>query len=169
MKTYLASDLFELTVNGNFPLDCEFIAKEPIPQDLESSGVYMMFYKQELIYIGLADGQPVIVRFQLQLSTITLRGKQIHFNSNSQKQIFQSVNLAKDFSFSILNSNAAGAEVSVNRVMFAERNWPVLKVMNQATIKDFVFVWFPENNCDNINPVENRDSWIRDLNPSCNG
>ncbi len=169
MKTYLASDLFELKVSGNFPLDCEFIAKEPIPQDLESSGVYMMFYKQELVYVGLADLQPAIVRFQLQLSTITLRGKQIHFNSNCQNQVVQSVNLVKDFAFPILNANAPGVEVSVNRVYFAERNWAVLKSMNQATLKDFVFVWFPKNNCDNINPVENRDSWIIALNPSCNG
>ena len=139
MKIYLASDLFNLTVNGNCPLDCEFIAKKPIPIDLISPGVYMMFYKHEIIYIGLADKQKSIVRFEKQLSTITMRGKPISFNDECMNVIQSSNSLSSRFPH--INQSNLGFETSINKIAFSDKNWDSFSQLNKDILGLFVFVY----------------------------
>ena len=87
MKTFNASELFDLQFNGNFPLNCQFVPKTPISSTFDTAGIYLIFFDQQKVYIGLADKQHALERIQMQLSTITLRGETVFFNPDS-KSIF---------------------------------------------------------------------------------
>ena len=58
MKSYKANEIFQLTEFGGFPLNCQFVPKTPIPSAFDMPGIYMLFFDQEIVYIGLADNQP---------------------------------------------------------------------------------------------------------------
>ena len=109
MKSCNASELFNLQINGSFPLNCQFMPKTPIPSEFESAGIYMLFFDQEIIYIGLADNQPALERIQMQLSTITLRGSTVFFNSGSQIAVRNSGTLNTVFNAQILGKNTNGS------------------------------------------------------------
>lgn len=102
MKSYNASELLNLQINGSFPLNCQFVPKTPIPLEFKSAGIYMLFFDQEIIYIGLADNQPALERIQMQLSTITLRGESVFFNPESQLAVRNSETLNAVFNAQIL-------------------------------------------------------------------
>jgi len=166
MNTYLASDLFELKVCGNSPLNCEFIAKKPIPIDLVSPGVYMMFYKDEIIYVGTADKQKPIVRFEKQLSTITLRGKSISFNDECRNVIQSSNSLSSRFPH--INQNNFGFETSIKKIAFSNKNWDSFSQLNNDILGLFVFVWFPKNECQDKEFNDIKNQWIKKIKPICN-
>jgi hypothetical protein len=168
MKTYLASDLFELKFSGNFPLDCQFISKKPNPHDLDTPGVYMMFYKQDLVFVGLAIAEQAIVRFEKQLSTITLRGTRVSFNNstldpNLISQIFQN-----SFSTAI-HQNRRDFETSKNRIEYASKNWNDFSKLDSLKLKHFVFVWIPESLINGKTIEQFRNDLRIKLQPLCNG
>jgi hypothetical protein len=169
MKTYNAYELFDLHINGNFPLNCQFVAKTPVPPTFAVAGIYMLFFDQEIIYIGLADNQPVLERIQMQLSTITLRGESVFFNPGSQIVVRNAPTLNTVFNPLILNKNANGPETSVNRIKYADFRWDVFSRLDKDILKRFVIVWFPENECQKETLGEIRNRWVMDLMPICNG
>ena len=169
MKTYGASELFDLQINGSFPMNCQFVPKTPIPSAFDASGIYLLFFDQEKVYIGLADKQPALERIQKQLSTITLRGETICFNADSQLAVRKAPMLNTVFKGQILDKNANGPETSVNRVKFAASKWELFSRMNDEILSRFVIVWFPENECQKETLLEIRNRWVRDLMPICNG
>lgn len=77
MISYTAADLFDVSFSGTFPLDVEFAPKNQLPDELSQKGVYLMFFEQQLIFIGLSNKESAISRFEKQLSTITLRGRKV--------------------------------------------------------------------------------------------
>jgi hypothetical protein len=167
MKTYKTSDLFDLKVDGNFPLNCEFVAKTSIPSTLETAGIYMMFFDQQIIYIGIAEKEPFIERMKKQLSAITLRGKSVCFNDTCKAIIRSSHVLPKEFSTAVEQNNA-GFETSKNRISFAEQNWDIFSTLNQDDLSRFVIVWFPKNECLDKPLEEMKSQWIKTLKPYCN-
>ena len=169
MKSYKANELFQLTESGDFPLNCQFVPKTPSPSALDMPGIYMLFFDQEIVYIGLADNQPALERIQMQLSTITLRGETIFFNPCSQIAVRNAPTLNTVFNPLILNKNANGPETSVKRVNFAVSKWNLFSRMDENILKRFVIVWFPENECQEETLVEIRNRWVMDLMPICNG
>lgn len=169
MKSYKANEIFLLTESGSFPLNCQFVPKTPSPSALDIPGIYMLFFDQEIVYIGLADNQPVLERIQMQLSTITLRGETIFFNPGSQIAVKNSVTLNTVFNPQILGKNASGPETSVNRVKYADLRWNVFSRLDKYILKRFVIVWFPENECQEETLLEIKNRWVRDLMPICNG
>jgi hypothetical protein len=168
MKTYSASELFDLHINGDFPLNCQFVPKTKTPSEFEESGIYLLFFEQEKVYIGLADKQAALVRIQKQLSTITLRGNNVSFNDACKAIIQSSTILSSQFTLAI-NQNSARFETSPNRVKFAASKWELFSRMNDEILSRFLIVWFPENECQDETLVEIRNRWVRDLMPICNG
>ena len=140
MKSYCASDLFEVFHSGNFPLDVEFVPKKQLSEELSQKGIYLMFFEQQLIYVGLADKQPAISRFEKQLSTVTLRGRKVSFNQESQNEIKKSRGLSKCFNKASLSRNKSGFQTSPRRIVFAEKNWNIFSRLDQALLNHFVFV-----------------------------
>lgn len=168
MKTYLASELFELRVSGNFPLDCEFIAKIPIPLDFDSPGVYIMFYKQELAFVGLSDRELAMSRFEKQLSTITLRGARVSFRNGeldpkSISPIFQNI-----FDVAI-KQKRRDFETSTKRIEYAAKNWIHFSKLDDNELSHFVFVWFSESMIKGKTLVQFRNDLRTALKPLCNG
>ncbi len=171
MKSYKASDLFTVKTvpQATFPLNLEFETKAHIPDEFNMSGLYMMFFKQQLIYIGSADKEPTLNRFKAQLSTITLRGRHVSFNTSSEEAVLKSIVLSHDFDKSILSINAERFETSPKRIAFAEKNWSLFSRLDQALLNHFVFVWFPYNQCFIKSLPEICNDWKRNLKPICNG
>jgi hypothetical protein len=169
MKSYKANEIFQLTESGDFPLNCQFVPKTPSPSALDMPGIYILFFDQEIVYIGLADNQPALERIQMQLSTITLRGETIFFNPGSQIAVRNAPTLNTVFNPLILNKNVNGPETSVKRVNFAVSKWNLFSRMDENILKRFVIVWFPENECQEETLVEIRNRWVMDLMPICNG
>ena len=167
MKTYNASDLFDLKVNGNFPLNCEFVPKIPIPPILESAGIYMLFFDHQIIYIGIAENEPFLQRIKKQLSIITLRGKSVCFNDACKTIVRSSQVLPKEFSTAVEQNNA-GFETSKNRVSFAEQNWDVFSTLNLDDLSRFVISWVPKKECFDEQLEEIKSQWIETLKPNCN-
>jgi hypothetical protein len=168
MKSYNASELLNLQINGDFPLNCQFMPKTPIPLEFESAGIYMLFFDQEIIYIGLAVKEEAVLRLRKQLSTITLRGNNVSFNDACKGIIQSSSILSRQFSQAI-NQNNARFETSANRIQFSEANWELFSRMNDEILSRFLIVWFPENECQEETLVEIRNRWVSDLKPICNG
>jgi hypothetical protein len=169
MKSYNASELFDISHSGSFPLNCQFVTKTPIPSEFEKAGIYMLFFDQEIIYVGLADNQPALERIQMQLSTITLRGENVFFNPESQLAVRNSGKLNTVFNAQILGKNTNGPETSVRRVKYAALKWDLFSRMDENILKRFVIVWFPKNECQEETLVEIRNRWVGDLRPICNG
>lgn len=163
-----ASDLFDLKINGDFPLNCQFVPKSSNTLALEKPGIYLLFFDREIVYVGLADNQPALERIQMQLSTITLRGKNIFFNSSSRIEVGNSTTLNTVFKLQTLNQNANGPETSVNRVKFAASKWDLFSQLNQDILSRFVICWFPDNECQDETLQETRKKWVDELKPCCN-
>lgn len=168
MKCFKASDLFDLKINGDFPLDCQFVPKSSNTPALEKPGIYMLFFDREIVYVGLADKEPALGRIQMQLSTITLRGKNIFFNSSSRIEVGNSTTLNTVFKLQTLNQNANGPETSANRVKFAASKWDLFSRLNQDILSRFVICWFPENDCFTETLQETKNQFINEIKPCCN-
>jgi hypothetical protein len=169
MKSYKASDLFSIKIDqlAAYPLNVEFEEKPNLSKDLKGSGLFQLFFDQTLIYIGLAGKEPAILRFEKQLSTITLRGTNVSFNKQS-KDYLNNTTLNTVFS-SALNQNKDAFESSIKRIAFAVLNWHLFSQFNQSLLERFVFVWFPMNNCLTNSLPEICKEWRRSLKPICNG
>jgi hypothetical protein len=168
MKSYKANEIFQLTESGDFPLNCQFVPKTPSPPAFDMPGIYMLFFDQEIVYIGLADNQPALERIKKQLSTITLRGNKVSFNDAGKAIVQSSTILSSQFTRAI-NQNNARFETSPNRVKFAASKWELFSRMNDEIFSRFLIVWFPENECQEETLLEIRNRWVRDLMPICNG
>lgn len=168
MKCFKASDLFDLKINGDFPLNCEFVPKIPFPSILESAGIYMLFFDREIVYVGLADKEPALDRIQMQLSTITLRGKNIFFNPSSKIEVRNTAALDTVFNIQTLNQNANGPETSANRVKFAASKWDLFSQLNKDILSRFVICWFLENECQDETLLETKNQFIKEIKPCCN-
>ena len=169
MRTYTASELFTFHVTGNYPLDVDFVPIKQLPRELRHSGVYLLFFKQELIYIGYADKELAISRFEKQLSTVTLRGRKVSFNTVSQKAVLNSQELPQSLKKAVLSLDEDGFETSLRRIAFAEKHWPLFSRLDHDILKDFVFLWFPYDPCLTNSLPEICDEWKRNLKPICNG
>jgi hypothetical protein len=140
---FRADELFQISIDVNavFPLNLEFSAKELKKSELQGPGIFFMTYKDELIYIGLADKQEALDRMNRQLETITLRGAYVAFNNLSIQTIRKSRILNDFFKGDLSNKN--GFETSKKRVLFAEIHWRDLAFLDDYMLKNFAFDWFP--------------------------
>jgi len=110
MHVYNATELFDLHISGCFPLNIDFKSKS-IPTELNASGNYLLFFDQELIYCGFAEKERAIIRFEKQLSTISLRGLNVSFNEAGKNHV-ATTSLHPIYS-SALQQNEGGFETSI--------------------------------------------------------
>ena len=142
---FKADELFDLIVDTNavFPLNLEVVVKDKKSKDFSGPGIYFLYYKEELVYIGyfFPNEQTRDVRnerMNKELLSITMRGKQIGFTQSSFDAHQNCVNYPV-FQGEIRDK---GFQTSVNRVNFADKNWNDFKTNN--FLYDFTFYWFPE-------------------------
>lgn len=168
MISIKATDLFSIKVTSTypFPLNIEFNKKTNHGYDLSGSGLFQLFFDQQIIYIGLADKEQAIQRFEKQLTSITLRGASVSFNSNCENEIKSNSVLKKVFQTAITQNKGANL-TSVNRIRFAAKNWNIFQNLDDTILDRFVFVWFPNENSDNLKAICNE--WKTNLKPICNG
>ncbi|MEN9999593.1 MAG: hypothetical protein RI922_2583 [Bacteroidota bacterium] len=171
MKTYKASDLFDIQISGTFPLDCEFLPKDNLPVDMfKGPGIFFLSFKGDLVYIGSFFGSKsnnnvLAQRVNKEIASISMRGKQVTFNQKALKAL---MNCQK---FTIKNPKPKGDFVtSPLRIEFACNNWDSFQ--NDDFLKDFELCWLPFSNKKNktkkeLNELTNQ---LRSFYcPLCNG
>ena len=170
MKTYNASDLFDLKVNGNFPLNCEFVPKNNLPLSVfKGPGIYYLDYKESLVYIGSFFGSKsnnnvLTQRWNKELATISMRGKHVTFNEKAIKALTACSSLV------INNPKPKGDYLTSKlRIEFACKNWNEFK--SESFLKDFNFYWFPYENINKTKKELNQlTNQLRNFyKPICNG
>lgn len=162
---YNAADIFEIQVDpkGVFPLNLDFVPKKNLIPIFDNSGIYFLTYKDELIYIGYAVKEDILLRMKKQLEGITLRGKNLAFKNPSRKTIRKSDILNSFFSDAIL-AQKKSVETSPKRILFAEQHWKYFAFLDEKILRNFVFHWFPidanvEEKCSELKKL---------LRPRCN-
>lgn len=167
-----ADDLFVIIedLSRTFPLNLEFEVKDKKCPDFCGPGMYFMYYKDELVYIGYfhSSNQENDVRTQRwkkELATITMRGKWVTVNPKSDKALDVSKHLTQT-----PRRPKGDFLTSKKRVEFADKNWNSFKINN--FLCDFTFYWFPEEKGFNrtkkqLKVVTNQ---LREFyKPTCNG
>jgi hypothetical protein len=168
-----ADDLFllEEDTNSTFPLNLDFIRNPKFATDFPGPGLYFLYFKDELVYIGFfyPDGDKRdarMERMKKEIATISMRGREVVFTQNAFEAHQQCVNYPV-FQGEISQN---GFQTSVNRVNFADKNWNEFKT--NTFLCDFTFYWFPEEkalNCTKkqLKAVTNQ---LREFyKPTCNG
>lgn len=142
---FKADELFDLSVDTNavFPLNLEFVVKDKKSKDFSGPGIYFLYFKEELVYIGyfFPNEQTRDVRnerMNKELLSITMRGKQIGFTQSSFDAHQNCVN------YPIFQGEISqnGFQTSVKRINFVDKNWNNFKTND--FLKHFIFYWFPE-------------------------
>jgi hypothetical protein len=138
-----AAKLFQLEVDSNcfFPLNIKFEATEYAKQEINSTGIYFLTYKSELLYIGYAVQQEALDRMRRQLEGITLRGSRVGFNDLAVLAIENSDILSSFFNATILERRN-GFVTSEKRVLFAENHWKDFSSIDKDVLANFDFHWF---------------------------
>lgn len=166
-----ASELFSVNLDqSRYPLNIEFeiipIANEEV---FKNPGIFTLFYRGELIYIGYSNNSDDIrtTRFVRQLQTITMRGLNVQFNQKSKNTIRESVNLRNDFNENVLSSeNQLDFVTSKNRILFADRHWDEFSRLDNPILQHFEFVWYVITG--NENRSEITANLKREYKPRCN-
>jgi hypothetical protein len=168
MNSIKATDLFSINVysQNDFPLNIKFNEKANHGYNLSGSGVFQLFFDQQIVYIGLADKEPAIQRFEKQLTSITLRGTSVSFNPDCENEIKSNSVLKEEFKIAI-TQNKGGNLTSVNRILFAAKNWSIFQNLDDTILERFVFVWFSIDDNDNLKSI--CQEWKTNLKPICNG
>jgi hypothetical protein len=168
-----ANDLFilEEDVNLLFPLNLEFRFNPKLPFNLPGPGIYFTYFKDELIYIGYFfpngnDRDARMKRMKKEISTISMRGREVVFSQNAFDTHQQCVN------YPIFQGEISenGFQTSVKRVEFADKNWNTFQTND--FLKNFDFYWFPEEkNLERTREkLEHITKQLRKFyKPTCNG
>ena len=90
LAKYNASDIFEFHVDpkGVFPLNLEFKVNDHPNPDFQGPGLFFMYYKAELVYIGFfypseKNSDVRKERMKKEVASITMRGKQVVFSQSA--------------------------------------------------------------------------------------
>jgi hypothetical protein len=141
---YSADEIFELSVDSQavFPLNLEFEIKDKKSPNFLGPGMYFMYYKDELVYIGYfhsskQDNDVRSQRWKKEIATITMRGKWVTVNPKVNQALDASANLTQT-----PRKPKGDFLTSKKRVEFADKNWNSFKSNN--FLCDFTFYWFPE-------------------------
>jgi hypothetical protein len=160
-----AAKLFQLEVDSDciFPLNIKFEATEDAKQKINSTGIYFLTYKGELLYIGYAVQQEALDRMRRQLEGITLRGSRVAFNDLAVLTIENSDILRPFFNATILERRN-GFVTSEKRVLFAENHWKDFAFLDKCILSNFAFDWFPVDS-----DVEEKCNQLKNkFHPRCN-
>ena len=141
-----ADSIFRITIDSNsvFPLNLSFELTDDSQPVFQGPGIYFMYYKTELVYIGFfypsqKNRDLRKERMLKEIATITMRSNQVVFSKNAFNAHQQCVN------YPIFQGEIGdnGFQTSKNRVEFADKNWS--EFQNNEFLKDFSFYWFKED------------------------
>ncbi len=167
-----AGELFKIDVDSSaiFPLNLDFTLQGKPSMNFPGQGIYFLYYKEELIYIGYFNPSEKnrdvrLERMKKELATITMRGLQITMNKASNTALDKSLNLN-----SIGRKPQEDFLTSRKRVEFADTNWDTFKTND--FLCHFTFYWFPEEkNLENTrDELKHVTIQLRKFyKPTCNG
>ncbi len=166
-----ANELFSVNINqSSYPLNIEFEIIPTVNEEVfKNPGIFTLFYRGELIYIGYSDNNDDIrtSRFVRQLQTITMRGLNVNVNNSSIDVIENSENLRIDFSrLNLSDLNRQDFVTSKNRILFADRHWDEFSRLDNSILQHFEFVWCVITG--NKNRSEFATNLKRNYKPRCN-
>jgi hypothetical protein len=169
---FKADEIFDLIVDTNavFPLNLDFVLKDKKPMDFSGPGIYFLYYKEELVYIGYFHSSKLnndvrTQRWIKELASITMRGKQVTVNSTSIKALDNSTNLIQT-----PRKPKGDFLTSKKRVEFADKSW--ISFQTNDFLCDFTFYWFKEEK--GLNRIKSQLKLVTNqlrkfYKPTCNG
>jgi hypothetical protein len=181
MNSFPASDIFKIVeVSKAFPLNLKFELKDVQPIfDFSKSYVYSILFDGKPIYVGYSfkDKQKDIriSRWTKQLETILFRGYRVGLNTKSFKkyEITLKHNINQRYHPEI-KVKKTDVMTSVNRIIFAAKNWNDIETLNMknAALLNRVIFRIEETN-KNLNTREYFQDRVKELinqqKPCCNG
>ena len=141
-----ANDIFRITIDSNsvFPLNLSFELTDDSQPSFQGPGIYFMYYKTELVYIGFfypsqKNRDVRKERMLKEIATITMRGNKVVFSNNAFNAHQQCVN------YPIYQGEISdnGFQTSKNRVEFTDKNWS--EFQNNEFLNGFSFYWIKED------------------------
>lgn len=153
-----------------FPANLKFfsLAKD---EDYSTPGIFFLFYRGELIYIGFTNNQQNIIseRVVKQLATLTLRDYRIQFSEIASKHLKEDATLKNYFQIPEPTIANIDFQTSLNRIIFASKHWDEFKNFNEETLKRFELTWFPNPNLGNFKNIQELAKSLKiRFNPRCN-
>jgi hypothetical protein len=170
---FKADEIFDLIVDTNavFPLNLDFVLKDKKSQDFSGPGIYFLYYKEELVYIGyfFPNEQTRDVRYERmnkEIASISMRGREVVFSQNA----FDAHQQCSKYPIFQGEISVNGFQTSVKRIEFADENWNSFQAID--FLCDFTFYWFKEEK--NLNrsreELEHVTKQLRKFyKPTCNG
>ncbi len=170
---YNAADIFEIQVDskGVFPLNLELRFNPKLPFNLSGPGIYLTYFKDELVYIGYffpngKDRDARMERMKKEIAAISMRGREVVFSKNA----FDAHQQCSNYPIFQGEISENGFQTSVKRVEFADKNWNTFQTND--FLKNFDFYWFPEekNLGRTREELEHVTKQLRKFyKPTCNG
>ncbi|MAO70969.1 MAG: hypothetical protein CMD02_00490 [Flavobacteriales bacterium] len=171
--THKAEDMFEVTRNKSgvfkkshssnqineckFPYNIDFCINKKYLSDkknFKGSGIYLIEFKRELIYIGkfrpYYEGNIIMTRWRPHLETLTNRGSRV---GGFEKTAGEKTNIFKELKGCEISSlegrkRDTGTVTSKARIKFAKDNWDLFSGdINKLrdSLKEFTFYYFQLN------------------------
>lgn len=167
-----ANSLFSATPDAafTFPLNLNFTLNQVKELKFSGPGIYFMYYRNELIYIGsfFPSGKKRDVRFERlnkELETITMRGKHGTMNNSSIKALQQSTNLKN-----LIPRLKGDIKTPKKRIEFADKHRKERQTIN--FLHSFSFCWIKKENgsrVDSKSLTHLKNQLIKSYKPTCNG
>jgi hypothetical protein len=149
METFCAEELFRIIeVSQNFPLNLKFELKDfNTSFNFANRIIYSILFDGKIIYIGYSyeDKQKDIrkSRWTKQLETILFRGYRVGLNLTSFKEFEKSLkHKIEKQCHSNITVKKKDVMTSVNRIVFATKNWNEIKAIsskNDSLLKRISF------------------------------
>lgn len=146
MTKYTLNELFTIQRKDSllFPFNLVFNPTDLAYNALDFTGLFYLFYKGELLYIGEGNNGRVsetpTKRIQKQLSTITLRGADVCFKEQGIDLILSIPELNSFVTADLLNNLPKKSQTSINRIHFAAEQWETFAFLENKGLEHFTLV-----------------------------
>ena len=166
MKKYKAEELFSIRVKKetsiqkeirelSFPFNLSFEIIKEITDEFSGPGVYIITFKDEVVYIGSYSSPNTKIiseRWDKHIQTLTNRGYRIGFNSKSKHTFIPSV--FKDyFESESYRFRDTGTVTSIERLNFAAEEF---NADGNQILKDFSFHYQKLKEIQNAKNIESK-------------
>ena len=180
METFCAEELFRIfEVSQNFPLNLKFELKDfKTSFDFSDPIIYSILFDGKIIYIGYSfeDKQKDIrkSRWTKQLETILFRGYRVGLNLTSFKEFEKSLKhkIEKNCNSNI-TTKKKDVMTSVNRIVFATKNWNEIKGLSSKNETLLNRIHFQIQDSTGLSIKKDFQDRVKELikqqNPKCNG
>lgn len=158
VKSFNAFDIIDVVERENLPgmpgwMNLQFKVKPGLAKDdFKGAGIYAIFYKGELIYIGKFlgkkkapfEGNVIDTRWTKHIGTLTLRSRTLSMAQKTLHRLFQeNHSLILDLQSSNIKTlkRDRGNASTYNRFVFGLAHWSVFKSSLSEGLKGFEFLY----------------------------